>query len=204
MRAQRSEYDGESVLLIQPFTREKGEMQDVRWLIILENRIGIFGTPLLVQQALRRYQTHADVDRPLKEKLSQLPHDVSSWNVLVSAEDRKNIYVHTGSRWEGLVDEAEVFIVGARFGPKVRVDFLLHADSSHGAGFFRQKVSSFVQAFASVLPGGSEERRLAKASLDPDRARGSIELSRRQFEMWCEQGSIDQGLPAVHPISHGE
>lgn len=202
--AKRSEYDGETVMLIQPFTREKGEMQDVRWLIILENRIGIFGTPLLVQQALRRYQTHADVDRPLRERLSQLPHDVSSWNVLISATDRKSIYMHAGSRWADLVEEAEVLIVGTRFGPKVRVDFLLHSNSSHGAGFFQQKVSSFAQVFANGLPGGSEERRLSKVSLEPDRVRGSMELSKRQFEMWCEQGSLDQGLRAVRPMSHGE
>ena len=202
--AQRSAYDGETVMLIQPFTREKGEMQDLRWLLIVENRIGIFGTPFLVQQALHRYQTHADVDRLLKERLSQLPHDVSSWNVLVSTTDRKSLNMHEGSRWAGLVEEAEVLIVGARFGPKVRVDFLLHANSIHGAGFFQQKVSSFAQVFAGVLPNGSEERRLAKVSLEPDRVRGSIELSKRQFQMWCEQGSLDQGLQAARPMSPGE
>jgi hypothetical protein len=202
--AQRSAYDGETVMLIQPFTREKGEMQDLRWLLIVENRIGIFGTPFLVQQALHRYQTHADVDRLLKERLSQLPHDVRSWNVLISTTDRKSLNMHEGSRWAGLVEEAEVLIVGARFGPKVRVDFLLHANSIHGAGFFQQKVSSFAQVFAGVLPNGSEERRLAKVSLEPDRVRGSIELSKRQFQMWCEQGSLDQGLQAARPMSPGE
>ena len=76
--AERSGYNGETVMLIQPFTRQRHEMQDMRWLVILENRVGMLGTPLLVKQALERYWTHADVDRALKERLSQLPHDSSS------------------------------------------------------------------------------------------------------------------------------
>jgi hypothetical protein len=203
--AQRSEYEGAGLILIQPFTREREEMQDLRWLVILDNQIGIIGTPFLVKQAVQRYQTHAGIDQDLAERLSQLPRDVSSWNVLVSSPtDRRNIYLHLGSRWAGLVEDAEVLLVGARFGPKVRVDFLLHANGSRGAEFFKEKITSFEQVFASVLPGASQKRRSRDVSFEPGRVRGAIQLSQRQFEVWGDQGGIDLGSQGARATSHGE
>jgi hypothetical protein len=198
MGAQRSEFGGEALMVVQPFTREKQEMQDVRWLAILENRIGILGTPYLVKQALLRYQTHAEADPDLTEKLSQLPEDESSWNLLVSpASDRRKIYMHMGSRWAGLVEESEVLMIGTRFGPKIRVDVRLHASRGKGREFFMRKGAFFEQMFASVLGGGSQKRR-AKVSIEPDRVDGSIELSREQFQTWGEQGRV------VDAPAHGE
>ena len=107
-----------------------------------------------------------------------------------------------GNRWAGLVEDADVLMVGARFGPKVRVDFLLRATGSRGAEFFKQKAASFEQMFASVLPQGSPDRRPGKALFDPDRVRGSIELSKRQFEVWGEQ-PVDQDTQA-RTLSRGE
>ena len=71
-------------MLIEPFARERGLIVGTRWLIILENRIAMLGTPLLLQRALHRYLNHADIDMPLRERLSQLPRETSSWNVLSS------------------------------------------------------------------------------------------------------------------------
>jgi len=198
--AQRSEYDGEALMLIQPYTRERGEMEDVRWLLILENRIGMLGTPFLVKQALRRYQAHADIDWLLKERLSRLPRDVSSWNLLVSATAK----MHVGDRWAGVVDETDVVMVGARFGPTVRVDFLLDADRNRGLEFFRQKGLAFARVFAGVLHSARNKSRLAKVWLEPDRVRASVELSNRQFEMWSEQGKQLQDARAARPASRGE
>jgi len=203
--AERTEFGGETVMLVRPFTREQDEMQEVRWLVILENRIGVLGTPFLVKQVLQRYQTHSDVDPRLKEQLAQLPNDVSSWNVLLSPPTGSTkFYVHTGSRWAGLVDDAGLLLVGARFGPKVRVDFLLHAGGSRGQDFFRRKAASFMQVFADVLPRSREERGMTNVSLEADSVRGSIEMSKQQFELWGEQGTVDRGQQPARPVSHGE
>jgi hypothetical protein len=196
---QRSESAGEPVMIVQPFTREKEEMEDVRWLVILDDRIGMLGTPFLVKQALLRYHTHADADQDLVERLSQLPHDVSSWNVLVCpAAERPNIYLHTGSRWSGLVENSDVLVVGTRFGSKIRMDFRVHANRGYGAEFFKRKLASFEQMFASVLGGGAKKRRAEKVLIEADRVGGSIELSREQFQMWGEQGRL------VDTPAHGE
>jgi hypothetical protein len=183
--ARKTLYEGQTVMLIEPFTREKGLM-GTRWLIILDNRIAMMGTPLLVQRALRRYLTHADIDMPLRERLSQLPLEVSSWNVLSSLPAAPTEYMAPQPKnpWGRFFEGAEVMIVGVRFGSKVRVHFSLHASADHGTQFFEQKTASFADVFAPERTGAARPARVGDVEVAADRVQGSIELSKKQFDAW--------------------
>lgn len=191
--AEKIEYQGQSAMVIKPFLRERGDMLDTRWLVILENRIGLLGTPLLVQQALTRYANHSVPDPILEERLSLLRPDVSSWNVIVSTPtSAKNInFAQPRSAWARLQEGADVLMVGTRFGPKVRVDFSIHAGGNRGAAFFSEKAGFFTSAFAAeTVPQASPseaQRRLENLSIEPNRVHGSILLSETQFELWVAQ-----------------
>ena len=186
--AERSAYEGETVMLIKPFSREKGEMLDTHWLVIVQNRIAILGTAWMVQQALHRYLNHTDTDAVLMERLSLLDHDVSSWNVLVSQPTAsKDILLYSINRWSSLAEDADVLLVGTRFGPKVRVDFSLHADADRGAEFFARKATSFANVFATVWPGKARRRRVGNLALGPDHVQGSIELTKQQSKLWADE-----------------
>jgi hypothetical protein len=209
----RSEYQGETIMLIKPFAREQGEMLDTRWLVILNNRIAMLGTQSMVQRALYRYTTHADIDMPLMERLSQLRPDVTSWNVLLvsSMTNGSAIIKQKNSLLTRLIDGAEVLMVGARFGPKIRVDFSLHAGSNRETAFFTQKAASFAEVFAKAPPAPSDSslrapRHLGNLSFEPNRIYGSIELSDREFQEWNQQGGFARPLqgPALRPAAHGE
>ena len=130
-------------LLIKPFARERGDMLDTRWLVILDNRTGMLGTPWLVQQALRRYADHSVPDSILEERLSLLRRDVTSWNVIAgSPANAENInFAQPHSAWAQLQQDADVLMVGARFGTKIRIDFSIHADAGRGAEFFGRKAA---------------------------------------------------------------
>lgn len=182
---EKTKYEGLTVMLIKPFTREKGLM-GTRWLIILDNRIAMMGTPLLVQGALHRYLNHADTDVPLRERLSQLPLEVSSWNVLSSLPRTPTEYTapQAKSAWARFFEGADVMIVGVRFGSKVRVHFSLHASADHGAQFFEQKTASFADVFAPERTGATRPPRVGDVEVAADRVRGSIELSKKQFDAW--------------------
>jgi hypothetical protein len=207
--SQRADCDGQTVMLIEPFAREKDEMQSTRWMTILDNRIGMLGTPFLVQSALQRYLANADIDMPLRERLSQLRRDDTSWNVLVwSPRVLTNYTVALStSAWGRLLEDAEVLMVGARFGPRVRVDFSLHAGSDRGREFFRQKAELFAEVFAAGPPaqaGAFQSRGLNDLALESDQVQGSIELSSKQFEDWGSQASRPHVYLVPRGISHGE
>lgn len=189
--AERTEYQGQPVLLIKPFAREAGDMQVTRWLVILDNRTGIFGTPFMVQKTLIRYANHAVPDSILEERLSQLRPDVGSWNVLVpSPKATRNIrFRQPQSAWARLQEDSEVLMVGARFGPRIRVDFSIHAKTEQNAEFFAQKTALFSDAFEEGSQSHSQpsQRRVENLSVAANRVQGSIAMSRAEFDAWCAQ-----------------
>lgn len=211
--AQGSEFQGETVLLIRPFAREQAEMLDARWLVILNDRIAMLGTRAMVQNALRRYATHADIDMPLMERLAQMRRDVTSWTILLGSPKTEGSLAFTqpNSLLTRLLDGAEVLMIGARFGARIRVDFSLHGRTDHQSEFLTKRSASFADVFAKdpLLLSGSARRSqggLGNLSMDPDSVQGSVELSQKEFELWNKQGGFarsSQGL-AMRTPSHGE
>ncbi|HET6205697.1 MAG TPA: hypothetical protein VFD98_02740, partial [Terracidiphilus sp.] len=105
--------------------------------------------------------------------------------------------------WARLMEDAELLMVGARFGPKVRVDFLVSASSESGEGYFDRKAALFTNVFAQ---NSAEEGtvsappvpRLANLLVDEHRIQGSVALSRKQFDAWRD-GQIARTLAARPP-----
>jgi hypothetical protein len=191
--AESVEFEGQKILRIKPFTRERDDMLDTRWLVILDNHIGMLGTPWLVQKALRRYANHSVPDSILEERLTLLRPDVTSWNVIVEppATVKSINFAQPHNAWALLQEDADVLMVGARFGSRIRVDFSIHARAERGAEFFSRKAAFFTDAMA--YEAGQEPtspvvtQRLQNYSLEGNRVQGSVELSSRQFQAWCDQ-----------------
>jgi len=197
--AKQTEYEGQQVILVEPFAREKGVMNGTRWLIILENRLVMLGTPSIVQKSLHRYLNHADVDMVIRERLSQLPLDVNSWNVLSSLPKTPTYYTapKPASPWARFFEGADVLIVGARFGSKIRMHFSLHANEDRGKRFFEQKTTSFADVFAPGRTGSSRPPRVGDVEVRPNRVQGSIQLSRKQFDAWSDWTNNFGHAPAI-------
>jgi hypothetical protein len=190
--AKRVEFLGQKILLIKPFARERKDMVDTRWLAILDNRTVLLGTPGLVQQGLRRHADHAVPDSVLEGRLSLLRPDVNSWNVMVESPKRATRidFALPHSNWAQLQQDADVPMVAARFGSKICVDFSIHADAAHGSEFFARKADVFTDALAEAQADAKTtepaQRRLANFVLESNRVQGSVEMSIRQFEAWCQ------------------
>ena len=60
-----AEYNGQQVLVVKPFDREKYSMNAVRWLAILKNRVLVFGVPGMVARTLDRYERNEPADATL-------------------------------------------------------------------------------------------------------------------------------------------
>ena len=200
--ASSTKFQGQRVLIIKPLARERGDMLDDRWFLILDNRIGMFGTPGIVQRALERYADHAVPDSVLEERLSLLRPDVTSWNVL--SRSPKIAYPFTfaepHSAWAELQHDTDLLMIGARFGSKVRIDFSLHSRSERNEEFFSRKASFFTNTMVAgpdrePMAQAALQRQVEQFSIGANHVQGSVELSSKQFEAWCEQISRIQ-LPS--------
>ena len=199
MGAKETLHQGQSAMLIEPFPRERGLMIGTRWLIILDDSVALFGTPPAVIAAMNRYVQHADVDVVLRERLSQLPLDVSSWNVLSSTPLAPTQYIapQASNPWSRVLAGANVLIVGVRFGGKIRIHFALHGNESQGPEFFSRKTTSFAEVFAPEHTGSARPPRVAGVELGPDRVQGFVQLSRKQFDAWSDWTNNFGHAPAV-------
>ena len=193
------EHEGQTIALIEPFARERGLMKGVRWLIIFNDRLAMLGTPAIAQVALHRYLNHADVDMILRERLAQLPLDVNSWNVLSSLPRARTEYTATqpATPWGRFFEGADMLMVAARFGSKIRVHFALHADENRGRGFFEQKTSSFAEVFSTDRTRRSRPLRVGDVEVRRDWVQGYLQLSRKQFDAWSDWTNNFGHAPAV-------
>ena len=91
--------------------------------------IWIFGTPLLVQEALDCHAAHAATDMLLAGRITQLRPDVNSWNVFVMSSEMLARHLapeELHAPWTHILDAADELTVGIHYGSMACVDFATH------------------------------------------------------------------------------
>ena len=184
--ATQDKYLAETVLAIQPFSREKDQMKDTRWLAILDDRVAIFGTRWMVQQALSRRENRTTPDPDLMKRLALFRRDVVSWNVLTSLPKlRQGVFLQSRGPLSALFEGADVMMVGVCFESKVRVDLLLQASDEPGAVDIKQKAAQFGRAFSQETVGDDGHMPpLRNLEIAGDGVRASIVMSNDEFIQW--------------------
>jgi len=195
--AKSTTYLGENVLVIEPFSREKMQMKDTRWLVIFDGRISAFGTPWMVQQAVTRFQNRASADPVLIKRLSLFRRDVDSWNVLMSMPGlRQSEFLQANGALSALFDGAELMMVAVRFESKVRVDLLMLVGPEHGTLDLNQKATQFSRAFSEEVARDHDHSPQVKdLRVEENRVQASVVLSKDDFSLWkTGQMSRDRAL----------
>ena len=184
--ATRTTYLAETILVIQPFLREKDEMMDTRWLAILDDRIAVFGTRWMVEQAISRFENRAVPDPALLKQLALFRHDVDSWNLIKSLPfPASSIFLQPLSPWSEIFDRAEYLMVSTSFDTKVRVDFLVKVQEEKGQAGLNERASQFSRAFAqgtADVDGRLPE--LKNLQVDQNGIKASVILSSKEFVAW--------------------
>lgn len=183
--ASMAEYRGRGLLVVEPFARERQEMNAARWMAILDDHTAIFGSPGLVRQTLDRYLIGARPDPLLVERLRQLHPDVNSWNVLVMSGPMLARHVDPGqsrASWTHVLDGVDELTVGIHYGSTARIDFAV--------GAINGRTTSSLAGMAAALRVISVELttttrpRLRNITVEQGRVCGSFLVPGEQFERW--------------------
>lgn len=179
-------YLAESVLAIEPFTRESDEMADRRWLAILENRTAVFGTRWMVQQALNRFENRATPDPVLMQRLALFERDVHCWNVLESLpKARTKVFLQSPGPWPSLLEGTELVMIGVSVESKVRLDFFVHTTNAPEGLDVNQKAAQIIRVFSDEAAAGVERvTQLRNLRVEENRVRASVVLSNDDFIRW--------------------
>jgi hypothetical protein len=143
--ATTTNFSGVNVLVVAPFAREKQQIQDTRWMAILDNWVLAFGTPVMVKTAIGRYQTRQRPDGVLAQRIAQLHGDVGSWNVLAMPAAVVARHVAPGQIepfWMRLLEHGDVLTFGIRNGKKMRLYVSLETASGGEAAGVAESLRS--------------------------------------------------------------
>jgi hypothetical protein len=183
--ASMSEYRGERLLVVEPFARERQEMNASRSMAILDDRATLFGSPQLVRQALDRYRNRSVPDPLLVERLRQLHPDVNSWNVLVMSGPMLARHADPGqlhAPWTHVLDGADELTVGIHYGSTDRIDFAVHTMSTQSTSPLAGLATAPRVIFVDMST--SRRLRLQTLSVEQGRVRGSLLVPGEQFDRW--------------------
>jgi hypothetical protein len=180
-----TEYRGQILLVVEPFAREQQEINGTRWMAILGDHTTIFGSPLLVRQALDRYLNRSNPDPLLLKRLGQVNADVNSWNVLVMSAPLLHRHVAPGqlhAAWTHILDGADELTIGIHYGSTDRIDFAVRATSG-------QRLSDLAENLAEprIIAASSSagmHPRFRNLSIEEGRLRGSLLLPGKEFDRW--------------------
>ena len=129
--ASAAEFAGVRVLILLPFVREKDARVGVRWLAIPDDRTALFGTPLLVQQALHRRSAHAETNAVLAGHLKELRAGVDDWTVIAMPPDMFERHLgNTSYAAEAIqaLTRSDDLLMGFRYArSRATIDFVAHA-----------------------------------------------------------------------------
>jgi hypothetical protein len=192
-------YEGVTVMIVKPFAREQQEMQDTRWLAIVDDSTAIFGTPDPVKRALERYASRSAADSQLVKKLMELKPDVNCWSILTMPGAMLASHLRTG-----VLDETGITLlrgvnsvaVGVHYGSKARVDFAFSAEDAPAAAVLATSMS----AQPHLLPIADTLRtQFEGVSVHQNDVRGSLRVAEKEFGPWLDavyaRLSVDAGAP---------
>lgn len=183
--ARRIVYRGLSVLVIQPFARERGEMDDVRWLAVLGTDLLLFGSIPSVAEELDRYLAHDTPDPALAGKLAHLRRDDETWTIIwrpVRNPEIRRVLAALDSRLGELSESADSLLFGIRYRRQVEIEY----EATTGPHAPASSVSIPVQSFDE--PGRGIMLLPSLKVTDADKSvRGVVKLPTPQFSKWLEK-----------------
>ena len=182
-------YKGVRIANLKPFAREQKEMQDTRWLAILNDNTAIFGTPVTVMSALDRYVSSAAVDGLLLKRLQELKPDVNCWSVLMMPGAVLSRHLRAGVLDEAsasLLRGVSTVVVAVHYGSGVyrsgeRVDFAFATGDAASAAALGVSLAKGPQLLQIAEIAGVH---FDGVSVERNEVRGSVRVKDKQFDGW--------------------
>ena len=183
-----SYYRGIPVLVIQPFKREKGAFNDVRWLAVLDSNVLVFGTIATLRRELDRYIARSPADSPLLNRLARLRAKDQTWcllSPLTRNDEIRGLLATLDPKLANIAQSEGSLELGIHYGWRVEFEYEVTVDSTvPGRAMLQSLVHSPVASEnrASLLPG-------LKIIGDENAERSVIEVSMSRYRAWLAEVS---------------
>jgi hypothetical protein len=193
------QYRGISVLVIQPFARERSSFDDVRWLAMMDAKLAVFGTSRLVQQELDRYLDHSAADPALERRLEHLRRDDATWCVATLPDHNSEIqstFQILDSRLAELLRSGDTIQFGIHYGRQVEFEYEVDMAPGRDTEVVQRPVEQPMNG-----PKGSSLLPVADLMRTDGGVRGALKLPKDRYEAWIAEVMAGMNLRAADTSS---
>jgi len=179
-------YRGLSVLVVQPFARERTEFNEVRWLAIPDSSVLLFGSVASVQQELDRHLDRNTADPRLVARLTRLRRDDNCWNVLTLVtwtSDIREALAALNPKLAELLKDGDTLQFGIHYGRQVEFEYEVTTASSHTA----LVMSASLTQSLTGLEKESALFRSTDAISEGNTVHGTVKVSRTRYNAWLTE-----------------
>jgi hypothetical protein len=179
-------YHGESVMVVPPFARERGEFNEVRLLAIPDSEVLLFGSIVAVQEEIDRHLRHSTPDPGLLSKLRHMRRDDETWSLLSGPDWNSELRTALASidpNLAGMLRNGDLFQFGIRYGRHIEFEYEVTTPSSKTA-------CAISDSLAHSLVGPTTpafflaSRRITS---DDSTVRGVIKVSMNRYRTWLQE-----------------
>jgi hypothetical protein len=172
------------IMVMPPLAREAGTFKEVRWLVVLNSQILIFGSPFTVHEELDRWLADSPPDALLIDRLARLGSKDDEWCLLPAPESNgvvQNLLEKLDPRLGGVSARGESVEYGIHLGAQVEI--VVSSDSLHQASLDQAK-----------NPGGKQVSGASYFLSSDDGGAGNadrvvVKVSQRKYREWLEEFS---------------
>jgi hypothetical protein len=171
-------YRGLPVLSVPPLARERSEVNESRWLAIVDTRVLLLGTPEYVRREIDRLLAGSEPDSSLEEQFAAV-RGSDVWWIMFKPLNTSTVRSALTALSPALADllNHSSFRMATRYGRQVEFDYQVDVKSSAKADP-RTATSSVVR---------SRLGQFAIASDESSNGRGVIRISRARYRQWVSE-----------------
>lgn len=188
-----TKYRGVDVLVVEPFLRERGVLDDVRWLAILDSGIVLFGTISSVEEELDRYLSHSSADPSFRRHLDRLKRDNETWSMLLASSGNAQTPVAIKSIepvLPGVIPMGSTLAFSTHFGSQIEFEYDLSASSEAD---IQSSFHSLSLTFLGSAAKASTFLPEPKSSRPEYDLHGEGKLTKERYQAWMAE------IAAMHP-----
>lgn len=186
--AELANYRGIPILSIKPFAREQGDLDDVRWLAVLDSNVLLFGTITNVHQELDRHLAASTADPSIVQRLNRLRSEDETWCLVaapVHSEEIRSVLGRLHPALATLIENGGTFQFGIRYARQVEFEYEVASASTAAA---RTISDSLTQSLAGSGKGSSLLRGPDLTGGD-NTVHGVIKVSMSRYNAWLAEFS---------------
>jgi hypothetical protein len=181
-----TDYRGIPVLVIQPFARERGSFNEIRWLAVIDSNLLVFGSIDTTRRELDRYLDRSPADSSLIYRLAHLREKDQTWCLLSPpdhSDEIQQILASLDPKLAEIVKSGVSLEFGIHYGREVEFEY----EAAEELTAARRATLQLLMRSPAASQNNASLPPVLNIIGDDSAPRGVIRVSMRRYRAWLAE-----------------